>query len=239
VLFGGEPYGRLVRSLPDAATIALLPAAHALGPRLSGLAMGRRPVPTVLPVGLAGTARFLRDVGSGAGVASGVVEATIDRELEKVVPLLRLASRSLDAVPIALFLPTDLAAAVGAFAADLGAEVRFVALPDAEDASRARFLRAFRELAPTGTPDPDTILEGPSRNEEIRKVTETFGIGEPRRIRPVVIGSTVQSSALEPAGVPVIQLGFPSLRQHWIYPVPYMGFNGAVGLAQRLMDATK
>ena len=38
--------------------------------------------------------------------------------------------------------------------------------------------------------------------------------------------------------IKTVQLGFPSLRKHFVYTLPYMGFNGAAALAQRILDAS-
>jgi nitrogenase molybdenum-iron protein alpha/beta subunit len=37
--------------------------------------------------------------------------------------------------------------------------------------------------------------------------------------------------------LPTVEYGFPANRKHFVYPMPELGYAGAVALAQRIMDA--
>ena len=53
----------------------------------------------------------------------------------------------------------------------------------------------------------------------------------------MVIGSSLQKAALGAGQAAVIELGYPSVYKHSLFPVPWLGFNGALALVQRLVDA--
>lgn len=228
VAFGGQPYDDLRESLPLARTVARLPLAWGLAPPA-----GRQAVDVDPPVGLAGSAAFLRAVGEAAGVDRDRVEALIDHEMARAVPLLAHVARRLQGVCAAVFLDTAMAAAVTAFLLDLGLEVPFVALTDRDDADEERFLATLARLAPPGAPRPEVVLCGPSRNESLRRF---FVLTADREV-PVAVGSAVQRLVLNQHLTFVVELGFPATARHVLYPTPFLGFNGAVALAQRVLDA--
>ncbi len=228
VAFGGEPYDELRETLPLAGTVALLPLARGILPP-----GGRRVADVDLPVGLTGSAAFLRGVGKAAGVDPGRVEAVIDRETARAVPLIAHAARRLQGVRAGVFLDTAMAAAVTAFLLDMGLEVPFVALTDRDDADEGRFRAALSRLAPAGAPAPEVVLRGPSRNESLRRFLEVAA----ERPVPVAVGSAVQRLVLNRHLTFVVELGYPATQRHALYPMPFFGFNGAVALAQRVMDA--
>jgi hypothetical protein len=78
------------------------------------------------------------------------------------------------------------------------------------------------------------VLAGPSRDEALRAFREECG----REYIPVLVGSSLQYGYVDRDWA-VVELGFPSAEKHAVYPVPWMGFNGAVALVQRLLDASK
>ena len=228
VLFGGEPFETLKRTAPEAATVALFPLVHGLD--VPGT---RRTVAVDIPLGLRGSAEFLRRVGAAAGLDRAGIESLIDREYERAVPLIARAARRIEGLRIGVFLDSALAAAVAAFLTDLGAEVPFVALLGRADADETRFREAFQRLAPPGSPPPRTILCGPSRNEAVRRFLEVASEAP----IPVAVGSTVQRLVLNRHLTFVVELGFPATGRHAIYPMPFLGFNGALALTQRILDA--
>lgn len=228
VVFSGEPFEDLRMEVPLARTVGLLPLARGLVPPGE-----RRVVEADLPLGLTGCAAFLRAIGDGAGVDRARVEAVIDREMTRAVPLMAQAARRLQGMRVGVFLDTAMAAAVTAFLLDLGLEVPFVALTDGDDADEGRFQAMLSRLAPPGSPAPEVVLRGPSRNEAIQKFLEVAA----RRPVPIAVGSAVQRQVLNRHLTFVVELGFPATQRHALYPMPFLGFNGAVALTQRVLDA--
>lgn len=228
VMFGGERFEALCDAIPRAKTVILLPLARGLQ-----VPNGRRVVEVDLPLGLAGSQAFLRKVGQAAGLDQGRVESVIEREMSRAVPRIAHAARRLQGVRAGVFLDTAMAAAVTAFLLDLGMEVPFVALTDREDADDVRFREALERLAPAGAPVPEVVLCGPSRNESLRRFLQAAA----RRPIPVAVGSAIQRLVLNRHLTFVVELGFPATGRHALYPMPFLGFNGAVALAQRVLDA--
>ncbi|MBM4396396.1 MAG: hypothetical protein FJ087_11960 [Deltaproteobacteria bacterium] len=228
VLLGGEGLPRLAEAA-RAASILVLPHAHASLPALAA-ASGRRCVATDLPVGLHGTSRFLRAAGGAAGVPPEKVEAAIDRELSRAVPTIGRVEGRLRGLAAAVCLDTPLAAAVTAHLAEIGVRVPLVVLTDGGEADET----AYREtLARHGCPAaPGRVIAGASHDRTIEAMRETWR-AEPFR---VAFGSSFQLRA-GTGRWGLVQMGYPCAEKHWIYPVPWMGFNGAVALVQRMLDA--
>jgi nitrogenase molybdenum-iron protein beta chain len=230
VLLGGEPVASVLEAA-SAATLVTLPYAHPLADGLASRT-GRTVARADLPIGLKGTAEFLRTVAAAAGVDATRVEGVIERELARAAPLVARVAQHTERLRVAVYLDTPMAAAVTAYLAELGVEVPLVCLADGEEASVEAFHEATRRLdAPL--PDQPRVVPAPSRDRGIELYREAASV-EPV---PVVVGSSVQRDGLAGLDVAVIELGFPSAGKHWVYPVPFMGFNGAVAIAQRLMDA--
>jgi len=240
-LVDGSPWEK-VRHTGAARNMIWLP--YGRGVAASGaVGDGRNHCETDLPVGLRGTSVFLERVGRATGIDAGVIDSVRERELARVVPLIHRAVHVLSGTRVALFLDTPLAAAMTAFLVEMGCEVPLVCLTDAPTASEPDFLAACTRLgadfdqpastAGTFNPVRPRILAGASRNQQYMAFVEVCG----RDFIPLVIGSSHQKAQLKRSDVRVIEMGFPSVGKHWMYPVPWMGYNGAVALVQRLVDA--
>ncbi len=228
VAFGGVPFEDLRRRVPLSRTLAMLPLARGIVCPEARIA-----VDVDLPLGLSGSAAFLRRVGEAAGVDRDRVETLVDREMSRAVPLVAHAARRLQGLRAGVFLDTAMAAGVTAFLLDLGMEVPFVSLTDREDADETRFREALGRLAPPGAPYPEVVLCGPSRNESLHAFLDVAS----RRPVPVAVGSAVQRLVLNRHLTFVVELGYPATQRHALYPMPFFGFKGAVALAQRVLDA--
>jgi nitrogenase molybdenum-iron protein alpha/beta subunit len=229
VLLGGEELARL-RRVASAGTIVTLPHAHAIEGELATIT-GRRTVATDLPVGFAGTSAFLRRVAAATGVAPERVEAAIDRELARAAPPVARVADRLKGLRVAVALDTPMAAAVTAWLTELGVTVPIVCLTDGEEADEAAFLAAAERMGAAFRERP-VILAGASRNRALAAMRQEAA----RRPIPVVVGSSFHQLHIW-GGWVVVEIGYPSIEKHWPYPMPWLGFNGAVALVQRLCDA--
>lgn len=52
----------------------------------------------------------------------------------------------------------------------------------------------------------------------------------------VVVGTTVERDLLADAGLPWVEMGFPSERHHCLTPSPWIGFSGVLHTLQRVME---
>lgn len=241
--------GADLESLADAAsaaTVVALPCAHAAVPDLSAAAgPGRTVVAADLPVGVRGSAAFLRAVASAAGVPAARVEEAASRDAAAASRRMEPAASRLRGASAALFLDTPTAAAVHAFLDELGVTTRLVCLTDGEEADPDAFRRAAERMGvrhagaaspgpgPGAAPAPE-VLANPSRDGALDALDRVRRGGGPV---PLVVGSSVQQAALRAEGTPVVVLGYPATTRHFVHPVPWMGFAGAPALAQRFLDA--
>lgn len=240
-LFDGSPFDK-VRRAGAAANMIWLPYARGV-PETACIGDGRRHCVTDLPVGLTGTTEFLRNVGRAFGLDQAAVERVCDRELARAVPIVRRAVNSLSGVRVAVFLDTNLAAGVTSFLTEIGCDVPVVFLTDGGSASSEEFMAACTRL---GAPFADSaravpgvgrnsprVVAGASRNRQYLEFIDECE----REFIPIVVGSSLQKAAFRRGDIRVIEMGFPCAEKHWLYPMPWMGYNGAVALVQRLLDA--
>jgi nitrogenase molybdenum-iron protein alpha/beta subunit len=188
---------------------------------------GARVVDTDLPVGLSGTAAWVRAVAEAAGVADRA-DAVIRRELAAVVPLVdRVASRFLAGRRVAVAATRDwLPGIARMLESDLGMEVGLAF-------ERSRFPAAGAGDSPDVSPESRRF--DPSRESLVRQVAREAA----RRGIDLVVGSSLELHALA-SGVerlPSVEFGFPSTTKHFLTPAPHLGFEGVVTWAERLTTA--
>lgn len=229
ILLSGEGLQRL-SMITEAKTLACLPYSRTSEQELRSFT-GRQTFTTDLPVGFAGTAAFLKTIGEALGIPKAKVEAVIDRELSRAVPLVAPVVSRLKGIRIGLALDTNTAAAVAAWLSELGIDIPVVCLTDGDDASEKAFYAAAERAGAVFRKRP-MVLAGESRNRMLRALHEAAAEAP----MPIIIGSSFQQLHIW-GGWVVVELGYPSVEKHWPYPMPWMGFNGAVALVQRICDA--
>lgn len=227
-MFGGDSFDQM-RATGRASTLAFLPYAEAVAPTFA--ARGRTMVNLDLPVGLAGTTNFLKTLAGTAGVDGALVDSVVDRELSRIVPRIAHAARRLSGTRVAVFADTPLAAGLVAWLTELGCEVPQVFLIDGPEASEKAF-RSAAERMGASFARPVDVFVGPSRD----KALAAFAGESDREFIPIVVGTSFQKRAMTGERA-VIEIGYPSVDKHWLYPLPWMGYAGALALAQRLVDA--
>jgi len=178
-------------------------------------------VETGLPLGLAATERWIRQVAAAAGVA-GRADAVIDLELagpvravEWVVPYHLLHRR------LVFVGEPHLGLAVGQFAEELGVAVEHYVVTNRRQHARALLERAG---AAHVTCDP--------KRQALRAL-----------LRPLLAGGrcdllVTNSTGLEPGPSPAatVELGYPSFYTHALDERPFLFGRGAAGLVERFMN---
>lgn len=229
-LLCGEGLATL-RAVPRSGILGVLPDARALAPRFDDLP-GRRAVPLDLPVGLQGTSAFLRALAAAAGLPEADVDAVIDRELARAVPLVARGARRLKGSRVAIFQDTATAAALAAFLTELDCDVPLVILTDGDAGDPGEFAAAAARMGAV-FPKPPQVHAGLSRDGGLARFADAHG-QDPFSL---VLGSSVQKSAMLSGTASVVEVGYPSVSKHFLYPTPWFGYNGALALVQRLIDA--
>ncbi len=204
-----------------ASVILALPQGLAAA-RLLAARSGARVVPVDLPVGLGGTAAWLRRVGAALG-REGAAERYISSQLDRVVPRLEwVVSRELEGRRAAVCAaPEWLRGLVPFLDLELGVEVG-LALP------RGRCL-----------PDGGLVDENdPAREIDPSVETLCAGLGRVRAAGglDLVIGSSWERRSAQGLldGCGWVEFGYPSLNRHFLSPAPHLGFEGALTWAERL-----
>lgn len=214
VLPSGAAFRDLSAAL-EAGVVVSLPYGREAAARLAS-ASGARLVETGLPMGFAGTARWLESVCAAAGVKPPSSAARLRREAAlSAAPALRaLANRK-----AAFFGDPWLFGAFAGFAEELCMTAPFAVL-----ACRPRGL-SLREV-------PELLLFSPRAGEAREALASFSGCGGP----DLAVGNSFwRSEGLAP-GLPFMEFGFPSYGRHALSAEPFLGYEGAVRLVSRLLN---
>jgi nitrogenase molybdenum-iron protein alpha/beta subunit len=215
----GRPHDELL-ALPGCPVLLRMPYARPVARALETVC--GRPLPDLdLPVGLAGTARWLRRIADEAGVPPARVDRFLDRQLEYARPRLAKVADRLGGARMAVFADTPLAAGLCSLLIEIGVEPALVGLRSASLGGRDELLAAI-ERDGLRRPVDCEILEHPTLRRARARLFAVLG-DLPMPGRPV--------------GFFGLEVGFPSVRTHVTHASPWMGFGGAVVLAQRILNA--
>jgi nitrogenase molybdenum-iron protein alpha/beta subunit len=218
VLPSGSDFASLSRAL-EAGVVAALPYGRKAAARLAART-GAKLVETGLPMGFSGTAAWLQALRRACGLRGPLPPAVLARSraaAAAVSPLLdALAHRRV------LFAGDPyLFQAFASFAGDLRMRVT------------AAFLDSFPR--PLKAARPEVLHFAPESAEAPRALA-----GLRRYSRPeLAVGNTFAATEGYAAGLPFVELGFPSYSHHCLADEPFLGFAGAAALAGRLLNGLK
>lgn len=194
---------------------------------------GRPSLATDLPMGVLGTSRWLESVARAAGADADKTAAFIRAESERVRLLQDIARRCMTQRKVCIIQATPLAAGCAAIALELGMEIENVVLLDSSLGGREAFLAALFRLTDRDIPDNINIYENPVW-DEIKDLPE---LGSDQGL-DIVISPSMEMNESPGSELCIVELGSPSFNKHLLYPMPYLGYDGVVALAQRFMDAS-
>ena len=108
-----------------------------------------------------------------------------------------------------------------------------VVLLDSSLGGREEFLAALSRLTGGDSPDNINIFENPVWDEinDLKELGSDQG-GD------IVISPSMEMNEIPGSELSIVELGSPSFNKHLIYQMPYLGYEGAVALAQRILDAS-
>jgi nitrogenase molybdenum-iron protein alpha/beta subunit len=213
-----------LKKIEKASVIVSLPYARkaaAILARKTGAAL----LPLGIPLGLGGSAVWLRDAAEACGVSGKTASAVLGRELAEAHCLARMAvGGGLAGKKIWFTGDPYLGEAVCAFACELGMGVAGVCL------SCAGGKWGEAEKIFPGRP----ILRDFRVREYSNAVQNLFSRGDCDLLISNSIGR--RSGLLKLAG---LDFGFPSYRYHALLSAPFLGFKGAVNLIERWFNAAR
>ena len=236
IFLSGAPWKEL-STAAESGIVLELPYMKPVTRKLKRIVKKRTHVQTDMPIGLSGTARFLRELAAGAGLPMGPVEARIERELAAVQErLVMMKHHQLRHTVAFVFADTPLAAGLCTILVELGVPIELVGLRDTSLGGE----RAFREtLERNGVQTDARVLEQPSLAYIRDKVvSRTIGLRG-----AIVIGSSHElgvfthrphANELHFRGV-LLETGMPSNQFHTVADAPTLGFQGVLTWAQRIL----
>ncbi len=239
ILFSGQSYAEL-KQAPECAATVMLPYVRPREEEIRDVLGQRSPIVCDLPIGFAGTARFVRTMAQASGTDSRKVDAWIAQQTDAVRAQLQRVSEHLRPMSFAVFAETPLAAGLVSLLHDLGVRTPIVGLRDTQLALGGK--QAFLDvLARDGVPsDGIQILEEPSMRrvrvaclEALQRGEITGIIGSSHEVdlfqRPSGDGTPMRDMAL-------LETGYPANRTHSVLMQPTYGFAGVASWAQRILD---
>ncbi len=231
IFLSGEPVTDLLKA-GDAAANIVLPYCWDDADWLEART-GRPSIRVGLPIGLQATTGFLHAVGQGASVHRSQVDRFVEDALGAVVPVIHMLTSRIsepDAVrTFALFADTPLAAGLTGALRDFGLQDVVVGLMDRSLGGEERFTEQLSGCDPTDLPAPELLL-APGRDAVFQAV-------EGSNPRPdLLLGSGVELIDALKLGIPSLEVGYPSYLKHGLVESPLFGFEGAVHLAQRVLN---
>lgn len=246
VLFAGEDYATL-QQVVHARSHLLLPWAHSQAKVLRKLK--RDHLRCGLPMGLSGTRLWLEQVGGHVGVDPDRIHKVIEHETARVKPMMELARRKLHGRRFAVFAEAPRAAGLVGTLMEVGMVPVTIGVLHFNLGGRAAVEKMVGQWFERPLPDFVQWLEDPTPAEVSALVRreDREGRGERRERDPrdgvsfsdaqVAIGTTIERELLADAQVPWLEHGFPSEGRHYLFPAPWLGYNGTLRLLEQVMMA--
>jgi nitrogenase molybdenum-iron protein alpha/beta subunit len=248
-LFSGAPYAKL-HEAPRAGLTLSFPYAAPRAKRFKRLTK-RELLQVDLPMGIAGTSRWLRVVGKAAQVQEERIQAVIQHKEAQVRKHIGMARQHLEGQRVAVFADVPLLIGLCTLLLELGLMPVLVGI-------RGHTLggeQEFRDgLARNGfsLPDDLPVLLSPSLHavrENVRNLLDRDQLDG-------MIGAATEFNAIttlpadtfvqydhrgEPTkgGLFALEAGFPCKHYHVTRPSPFMGYAGVMGWADRLLNAPR
>ncbi len=205
----------------DAGTLVALPLGRMAARRLAERT-GAKVVELELPFGLDRTQTFLRKLAAATG-KEDAAETFIDAELRRLIPRLEWVVPHVFEGKRVLYDGTpDTFGGFLDIASDLGMKVELLISSASAAFASPALGRDIRRLPP--------VLFEPKWSEMSNAVARLVDGG---------LDLMVASGLVRPfagGGVPVVEFGFPSMRQHALFERPHLGFQGWACFVDRLAN---
>lgn len=241
ILFSGRPWAEL-EDAHESGVVVQLPNALPVVKKLRRQLKKRQVVSLDLPMGIAGTSRFLRELGAATGADPARIEARIERHIEAItVHMGHIGNHRMRELHAWVFADTPQAAGIVTILRELGVPVQYVGLRDTVLGGRSALLETLSKNRID--PGDAEIVERPSlyqiQQEIVPAVLSRRGalvIGSSHEL--AVFTRDTRLTARSDAGVMLLETGLPSNNYHAAYAAPSLGFQGVLAWTQRLLDAS-
>lgn len=239
VFFSGAPYAELAEA-PKSQVVIQLPYLKPIDRKLRRMMRKRDVVHLDLPIGIAGTSRFVRELTRAVGGDMRLAEAWIAKRVDAVRPHFSHVTTNFHGLRVCLFADTALAGGLASLLREMGARIALVGLRDSVMGGEAE-LRRMVEANGLDLGDDCEVVVEPSLMQMRKRV---LALAEAQEIH-AVIGSSIELGVLSQAAslrgamgrTALIETGFPSKDHHCALATPTFGYSGALVWAQRILDA--
>ncbi len=168
-----------------------------------------------LPVGLEGTAAWIRRIAEALGLAERA-EKFIDRELSGLVPRLHwLLPRFFQGRSALVFADRLQLGPLARFLEELGMLITAVGCTSAGSGQE---------------PWPQVPLQIPALRDFLSEA------GDDGRA-DLIVGNSVIRQVARDFRIPVVELGYPANFHHFLHPAPFLGYAGVRVLVERMINA--
>ena len=199
----------------------------------------RTPITVDLPIGMAGTAYFLRNVARETGGDLERVERFIEEQTRQTKLQLEIVSQRMRGMSLAIFADSPLAAGLYTICQELGLRVSHVGIRESYLGGKTAFIDVLERW---GVPlsEETVVVENPSLRWIAKEVGDAASAGRCNGL----LGSAHETRLFrsERSRRPMehfftLDIGFPSDDHHDLAPMPLFGFIGALLFTQRLYGA--
>ncbi len=233
VFFSGSKYENLT-SIGGCEHHIQMPYAYPIRKKLKRV-VGKEVPAVQLPMGIAGTSRWLREVAEITGVSPGRAEAFIHQQAGKTRDQISKLRERYAGLPVAIIADTPLAAGLTTMMHEFGLRPVFVGLRD-QTLGQSKVYHEWIEKDGVTLGDNAEVIENPSlrfiREELLERIRRREIVG--------VLASSTDFSLLQNVHFDnrpfMLQVGFPSTKYHVTYSIPTLGYGGVVAMGQRVLD---
>lgn len=239
VFFSGAPYAELAEG-PQSQVVIQLPYLNPVERKLKRVLKKRDVVKLDLPIGIAGTSRFVRELTAATGGNTALAEAWIKKRVDAVRPHFSHVTTNFHGLRVCLFADGPLAAGLASLLREMGARIALIGLRDRVTGGEHELRRVVEANGLELGEDCEVLVE-PSLMTMRKRV---LALAEAQEIH-AVIGSSIELGVLSEAAsvrgasgrTALIETGFPSKDHHCALAAPTFGYSGALVWAQRVLDA--
>ncbi|MBM4343474.1 MAG: hypothetical protein FJ100_08865 [Deltaproteobacteria bacterium] len=233
VFFAGEPYATLADAVRARTHLSLPWMAPALREVRQVAEVAALPV----PMGFDGTRRFVLAAAQASGVSSQRAVSFCQAELAAAKPLAELARRALRGRHYVAFAEAPRLAGLIALCSELEMVPLALGVTHFRLGGRADVQAMLAREFDVCVADHVVWLEDPTP-QAVAALGPAQG-GAPALLdrADLVVGSSIERDQLAEYAGPFLEFGFPSEARHYLLPAPWLGFRGALRLAEQMMQA--
>ncbi len=234
VYLAGEPYARLSHTT-QARGHLVLPWAHGQLRELQktpGLPAGSLHKVS-LPMGFAGTQRWIKQVADALQIPQARADAFVAAELQTAKPLAELARRVLRGQRFAAFAEAPRLVGLILLLSELNMTPTVLGVTHFRLGGQREVEAMLAEHGVTLPKDVQWLID--PTPQQVRGLAGE-GSGTALHGTSIAIGTTIERELLGDCGVPFLEFGFPSEQRHFLQPAPWLGFHGALRLAEQVMQ---